>query len=115
MADPKFAPAITIHQSDLPATCMLNNPPAGVAISLAQIFDSTGTVTNLGISASGQSFVIPSTIATGSATLEVAVTGGADDPAAWAPVDVVENATPPILVGTIFAQKFVTASVAVLP
>lgn len=115
MADPKFAPAITIHESDLPVTCMLNNPPAGVAISLAQIFDSTGTATNLGISAGGQSFVIPSTISTGAATLEVAVVGG--DPNNWASVDVVESSTPPTLIGSIEDgdSKFLQASIAVLP
>jgi len=109
--------SLVIHQSDLPVTCMLNNPPAGVAISMAQIFDSTGTATTLGVSVDGQSFVIPSTIATGSATLEVAVAGGADDPLQWVPVDVVESANPPILIGTIGDgnSKFVAVSMAVLP
>jgi hypothetical protein len=107
--------SLVIHKSDLPVTCMLNNPPAGVEISAAQIYDSTGAPTPLTVSLGGQSFVIPGTIATGSATLEVAVDGGPDDSASWTPVNVVESTVPPTLIGTIYAQKFVTASIAVLP
>ncbi len=115
MAESKFAPALTIKQSDLPVTCKLLTPPAGVAIALAQFFDATGTAITLGVSASGQSFVIPNTIGTGSGTLEVKVTGGA--PKKWVPVNVVEDTTPPQLVLSINdpVSKFAVAPVAVLP
>lgn len=105
---------LVIHKSDLPVTCMLDNPPAGVAISLAQIFDSSGTVTTLGVSASGQSFVIPNTISTGSAVLEVALIGG--DNNHWKQVDVVESSTPPTLIGSIVSadNKLLQTSLAVL-
>jgi len=105
---------VVVHKSDLPVTCVLDNPPAGVAISLAQIFDSTGTAVSLGVSASGQSFVIPSTIAAGLVTLEVAVIGG--DDTNWQQVDVVESTTPPTLIGSIVSanNKLLQAPIAVL-
>jgi hypothetical protein len=116
MSTAKFAQAFTIQLSDLPVSCSLNSPPAGVTIELAQIFDATGAATTLGVSASGLSFTIPSTIPTGLGNLEVAVTGGATDPLQWTPVDVVESTTPPTLMGTIVDgnSKFVAISVAVL-
>jgi hypothetical protein len=72
----KFTPKRTIKKDDLPVTCKLQNPPSSVTIALAQLFDATGTATNLTISADGLSFVIPNTIATGSWTLVVRVQGG---------------------------------------
>jgi hypothetical protein len=115
MATSKFAPALTIKKSDLPVTCNLLKPPASVTIALAQFFDATGTAITLGISASGQSFVIPNTIGTGSGTLEVRIIGG--DPKNFVPVDVVEDTTPPLLILSIQdpVSKFAVASVAVLP
>jgi hypothetical protein len=112
-----FSQAFTIQKSDLPVTCSLSSPPAGVTIALAQIFDATGTATTLGVSASGTSFTIPSTIPAGSCTLEVAVTGGASNPLQWVAVDVVETTAPPTLIGTIVDgnSKFVAVSLAVLP
>jgi hypothetical protein len=116
MPTPKFSQALTIQKSTLPVTCGINNPPPGVTIELAQIFDNSGIATTLGVSASGLSFVVPSTVPAGLCTLEVAVTGGASDPLQWTPVNVVENTTPPTLMGTIVDgnSKFVTVAVAVL-
>ena len=114
MATSKFVSALTIKQSNLPVTCELLNPPAGVNIALAQFFDATGTAITLGVSASGQSFVIPSTIGIGSGTLEVKVIGG---PKNWVPVEVVEEGAPPQLILSIQdpVSKFAVASVAVVP
>jgi hypothetical protein len=115
MATSKFAPALTINQSDLPVTCKLLSPPAGVTIALAQFFDATGTAITLGISASSLNFVIPNTITAGSGTLEVKIVGG--DPKKFVPVDVVEDVTPPVLILSIQdpISKFAVATVAVLP
>lgn len=74
----KFSPALNIRKSALPVTCKLQNPPQGVIIALAQLFDSSGTPTTLVISSDGQSFDIPNTVATGTWTLEVKVIGGPD-------------------------------------
>lgn len=110
-----FTAAFTIDKSDLPVNCALENPPTDVTIALAQIFDATGTPITLGISASGTGFVIPSTIPVGSATLEVAVTGGGDADE-FQPINVNEATTPPTLLGTIQDgnSKFVQVALEVL-
>ena len=74
----KFMSDLKINHTDLPVTCKLQNPPPGVTIKLAQIFDTTGTAINLPVSADGQSFVIPNIITAGDWTLEVRVAGGTD-------------------------------------
>jgi hypothetical protein len=74
----KFTPTLKIKKSDLPVTCKLQNPPAGVAIALAQLLDNSGTATNLTLSSDGKSFVIPTSIVVGSWTLGVKVVGVAD-------------------------------------
>jgi len=76
MAACKFTSGLAIKQSVLPVTCKLQNPPATLTVVLAQFFDVNGTATTLAVSADGQSFVIPKTIASGSWTLEVRVQGG---------------------------------------
>jgi hypothetical protein len=73
---PTFLPLFNIKQADLPVTCKLQAPPAGVTIALAQMFDSTGTPTTLTVSADGLSFVVPRTITVGSWDLEARVQGG---------------------------------------
>jgi hypothetical protein len=90
----------TIQKSNLPATCSLYNPPADVTIELVQLFDSTNTPAPIGLS-SPTSFIIPGTTTAGSYKLEVAATGGPLDPQRWKPVNVVENTTPPTLMGII--------------
>jgi hypothetical protein len=65
---------LTINKSDLPVTCKLKNPPAGVTIAAAEFFDSAGDCTDLSVN--GQSFVIPNTVATGAGDLEVRIQGG---------------------------------------
>jgi hypothetical protein len=73
---PTFLPLFNIKKSDLPVMCKLQNPPAGVTIALAQMFDSTGTPISLTLSANGLSFAIPNTVAVGSWDLAVRVQGG---------------------------------------
>jgi hypothetical protein len=79
---------LKIKHTDLPVTCKLQNPPNGVTIALAQMFDATGATTDLAVSADGQSFVIPNTITAGNWTLEVRVKNGRDP---IPPIDVVED------------------------
>jgi hypothetical protein len=98
MAACKFTSALAIKQSVLPVTCKLQNPPAGLTIALAQLFDVNGTATTLTVSADGQSFVIPKTIATGSWTVEVKVQGGPNPIPA---IPVVENCDAAQLILTI--------------
>jgi len=74
----KFSTKLNIQKSALPVICKLQNPPTGVIVALAQLFDASGNPTTLTIASDGQSFVIPSTIATGTWTLEVKVIGGPD-------------------------------------
>jgi hypothetical protein len=69
---------VHIPGAALPITCKLQNPPGGVTIALAELFDGTGTPTVLPISPDGQSFTIPNTIAKGNWDLEVRVQGGVD-------------------------------------
>jgi hypothetical protein len=98
MAACKFTSGLTIKQSVLPVTCKLQNPPASLTIALAQLFDANGTATTLIVSADGQSFVIPKTIATGSWTLEVRIQGGPNPIPA---IQVVENCDASQLILTI--------------
>jgi hypothetical protein len=113
MADSKFTPALTIHKSDLPITCKLDNPPKGLTIAAALLFDANGAQITLGISASKVSFVIPNTVIPGMATLEVAVTGG---PKPFTGVKVVEDSTDQQLIMSILdpGTMFAIADVAVL-
>jgi hypothetical protein len=78
MAACKFTNALTIRKSALPVTCVLQNPPNGATIELAELFDPTGVPTNLTVSADGQSFLIPNTVAAGNWQLEVRIIGGRD-------------------------------------
>ncbi|MFZ0964630.1 MAG: hypothetical protein WAO35_27545 [Terriglobia bacterium] len=113
MAACKFTVGLKIKKTDLPVTCKLQNPPAGVNIALAQIFNATGPAPDLTISDDGQSFSIPNTIAAGNWTLEVRVVGGPDP---LPSIHVVENcdASQRILtiVGTV--SKMAQAAVEVL-
>jgi hypothetical protein len=72
-APPPPPPDLVIKKSDLPVTCKLDNPPAGVQIALAEYFETGKPPTNLP-SPDGRSFVIPQTV--GSGRLEVRITGG---------------------------------------
>jgi len=76
---------LTIDKSELPVTCKLKNPPAGVTIAAAEFFDGSGACTNLTVS--GQSFVLSNTVAAGAGDLEVRIQGPFPSPG----IDVVED------------------------
>ena len=76
----KFSTKLNIQKSALPVTCKLQNPPTGVIVALAQLFDANNNPTTLQIAADGQSFVIPNTIAAGTWDLEVKIIGGSAPP-----------------------------------
>jgi len=76
MAACKFSPALTIKKSDLPVTSKLKDPPAGVTIGLAQLFDPSGKPTDLTCSNDKLSFPIPAATSQGNWNLEIRVQGG---------------------------------------
>jgi hypothetical protein len=114
MAACKFSNALNIRKLSLPVTCILQNPPSGVLVALAQLFDASGTPVTLKIAADGQSFVVPNTVAAGTWTLELRVVGGPDP---LPSVRVVEDcdAAQRILTITDPVAKMARATLVVLP
>ena len=87
---PPGLPNFSIKKADLPVTCKLDSPPAGVTIARARFYDAAGHVTPL-VSSDGLSFTIPDTVAAGDGDLEVRVQVGPGGPKTLPTIYVVED------------------------